>query len=304
MLIPNLKNMYKIENIHPQNGRIKIEWNLGKRCNLDCSYCPPIIHDNFSSHTDISILKNTIDKLKDLMRPIKLSFTGGEPTVHPQIKLLIEYARDRIDWINVTTNGLRRPSWYQKLPVNHYVFSLHFDNKHHKRALKNILKFSQINNKEKEFFVNVMAHQDYMTDVKDSVDKLQDLSIKYAIRRIRWTKSFDNFDDSKYSKEDLNWIINQTATATPNCLIDGQITMHANDVIKKHLNQFKNWSCAAGIESLMINWDGDVHRATCRVGGSLGNIYKGTFKFPSDWITCTRNFCTCAADISLTKEMR
>ena len=51
----------------------------------------------------------------------------------------------------------------------------------------------------------------------------------------------------------------------------------------------------------MINWDGDVHRATCRVGGSLGNIYEGTFQKPKDPIDCTRDWCTCAADINITK---
>jgi hypothetical protein len=76
---------------------------------------------------------------------------------------------------------------------------------------------------------------------------------------------------------------------------------HANDVIKLHLNKYNGWTCNAGIESLMINWDGDVHRATCRVGGSLGNIYEGDFVAPSEPMTCDRNFCTCAADIPLTK---
>ena len=50
------------------------------------------------------------------------------------------------------------------------------------------------------------------------------------------------------------------------------------------------------------NWDGEVYRATCRVGGSLGNIYAGTFTLPTDPIICTRDNCTCAADIPLTKE--
>ena len=72
-------------------------------------------------------------------------------------------------------------------------------------------------------------------------------------------------------------------------------------MIKHKLNQFEGWKCNAGLESLMINWDGEVHRATCRVGGSLGNIYDGTFEQPEDPIDCTRKFCTCVADISLTK---
>jgi len=72
-------------------------------------------------------------------------------------------------------------------------------------------------------------------------------------------------------------------------------------VIKQHLNQFKGWQCNAGLESLMINWDGEVHRATCRVGGSLGNIYQGTFTIPTSPIICNRDYCTCAADIPLSK---
>jgi len=51
----------------------------------------------------------------------------------------------------------------------------------------------------------------------------------------------------------------------------------------------------------MINWDGEVHRATCRVGGSLGNIYTGTFSVPVEPVICTRDWCTCAADIPISK---
>jgi MoaA/NifB/PqqE/SkfB family radical SAM enzyme len=105
----------------------------------------------------------------------------------------------------------------------------------------------------------------------------------------------------RYHPDDLNWIKEQDATVQGNCVIDGEQIIHANDVIKLHLNKYKDWTCSAGLESLMINWDGEVHRATCRVGGSLGNIYQNTFVAPSDPVKCTRDWCTCAADIPLTK---
>ena len=84
-------------------------------------------------------------------------------------------------------------------------------------------------------------------------------------------------------------------------MIDETIECNVNDLLINKTNAFKGWTCHAGLESLMINWDGDVHRATCRVGGSLGNIYKGSFKKPTETITCTRDWCTCAADINITK---
>jgi hypothetical protein len=154
----------------------------------------------------------------------------------------------------------------------------------------------------KPCIINVMAHPDKMKEVRIATQRLETYNIPYTIRRIRWTNDDHNiFDDMRYDQNDLDWLLSKDATAEHNTIIDDEIKMHANDIIKKHLNQYKGWSCNVGLESLMINWDGEVHRATCRVGGSLGNIYNGTFEFPTQPIICTRDYCTCAADIPLTK---
>lgn len=296
--------MHKITSAWPQQKQLKIEWNLGKRCNYDCSYCPKIIHDNFSQHTDINILEKAVDNLYDIGKPIRISLTGGEPCVHPDIERLLEYFKNKkISWVNITTNGTRGYQWYLQNEVffNHIVFSLHFENEY-TRIIDTILKFHA--STERKFFVNIMAHHDYISQIKTIVKNFDQIGVKYAVRRIRWTEGDHNvFDDLKYNQKDLEWLVEREATAEPNCKTypEGKL-IHANDVIKMHLNRFKGWSCNAGIESLMINWDGEVHRATCRVGGSLGNIYKGTFISPISSIICSRDWCTCAADIPLTKE--
>ena len=295
--------MNKITSSWPHQDQIKVEWNLGKRCNYDCSYCPSSIHDSFSPHTDINILEGVIDQLVALDRPVRISFTGGEPAVHPDFEDLLDYCKRKgIFWINLTTNGTRGYRWYldNEMYFNHLVFSLHFE-QDWTRIFDTILKY--YDSTEQDFFVNVMAHHNYMHNVKVVVKKFNEIGIKYAIRRIRWTEGDHNvFDDLKYDGKDLEWIIAHDATAKPNVRIDNEKIMHANDVIKLHMNNFKGWHCSAGIESLMINWDGEVHRATCRVGGSLGNIYHKTFKSVTEQIICTRDWCTCAADIPLTKE--
>ena len=294
--------MHKITSRWPHQDSIHVEWNLGKRCNYDCSYCPAAIHDNFSPHTNINILEKTVDRLCEIGKPIRISLTGGEPCVHPDIEDLLDYfKRKDISWVNITTNGTRGYGWYlnNEMFFNHIVFSLHFEHDW-TRVVDTILKY--YDSTERDFFVNVMAHHDRMDNVKTVVKKFSELGIKYAVRRIRWTEGDHNiFDDMRYEGNDLQWLISQEATANPNVIIDDEKIMHSNDVIKSHLNKFKGWSCNAGIESLMINWDGEVHRATCRVGGNLGNIYQGTFKVPTAPIVCTRDWCTCAADIPLTK---
>jgi MoaA/NifB/PqqE/SkfB family radical SAM enzyme len=295
--------MHRVTSKWPHQDSIKVEWNIGKRCNLDCAYCPAEIHDNHSPHQHYSAMFDVIDQLTDIGKPIRLSFTGGEPCIHPDIEDILEYASQQCDWVNVTTNGLRPGTWYAEQPVSHYVFSLHFDNVHWERAMDNITTFAQINEVEQNipFMVNVMAHHDHMKEVKHAVARFEGHNIKYAIRRIRWTEKHDWFDDMRYNEKDLQWILDHDATVLPNCIVDDEIQMHANDIIKKNMNCFKGWTCNAGIESLMVNWDGEVHRATCRVGGSLGNIYEGTFVSPSAPVECSRDWCTCAADIPLTK---
>jgi MoaA/NifB/PqqE/SkfB family radical SAM enzyme len=286
----------------PHQNSIKVEWNLGKRCNYDCSYCPSEIHDNSSAHTDIEILKATVDKLMTLGKPIRLSFTGGEPCVHPKFDELIRYAKHvGVSWISVTTNGTRPHEYYSMLPVDQYVFSIHFEYDWMRvvHTLREIAARTKIN-----LVGQIMAHHDHMTFVRSVRHVLNSDQIPNTVRRIRWTQGdHDLFDDMRYHPDDLNWIKEQDATVKGNCIIDHQQIIHANDVIKLHLNQYKGWTCHAGLESLMINWDGDVHRATCRVGGSLGNIYDGTFNVPTDPVICDRNFCTCAADIPLTKTV-
>jgi len=294
--------MFKVTSAWPHQDQLKVEWNLGKRCNYDCTYCPESIHDHFSPHTDINLLEATVDKLSAIGKPLRISLTGGEPCVHPDIEDLLEYFRRKdVFWVNLTTNGTRPSNWYlqNEMFFNHLIFSLHFEHDW-ERVHRTIIQYQA--GTQIDFFVNVMAHHKHMDSVRKVVKEYSDRGIKYAVRRIRWTEGDHNiFDDLKYDGKDLEWILDQNATVKPNCRIDDSEVMHSNDVIKLHRNQFKGWSCNAGLESLMINWDGEVHRATCRVGGSLGNIYTGSFAVPTEPITCTRDWCTCAADIPLTK---
>lgn len=297
--------MFKVTSRWPHQNSIKVEWNLGKRCNYDCSYCPSSIHDNTSAPTDIKILKATVDKLMTLGKPLRISFTGGEPTVHPNFEELVNYCKHvGVSWVSVTTNGTRKPEWYINQRADYWVFSLHFEYDWNRIAntISSVSSLKQTQN----MMVNIMAHHDKMDEVKDVAGYFDMVKVPYAIRRIRWTEGdHDLFDDMRYHPDDYKWLVEQEATVTGNCVIDngklGEQVIHANDVIKLHLNQYKGWTCNAGLESLMINWDGDVHRATCRVGDSLGNIYKDTFVVPTEPVVCTRDWCTCAADIPLTK---
>lgn len=292
--------MFKVTSRWPHQSSIKIEWNLGKRCNYDCSYCPASIHDNSSAHTNIEVLKKTVDKLMTLGKPVRLSFTGGEPCVHPKFMELVKYCKHvGVKWVSVTTNGTLPYEFYSALEADQIVFSIHLEYDW-KRVFNTVESVVQLTNKK--VIAQIMAHHDYMDAVLQLRARCLLGHIPNTIRRIRWTEGdHDLFDDMRYNANDLIWLKEQEATVQGNCVIDDADVIHANDVIKLHLNKYKDWTCNAGLESLMINWDGEVHRATCRVGGSLGNIYEDTFLQPTEPVLCDRNFCTCAADIPITK---
>ena len=75
---------------------------------------------------------------------------------------------------------------------------------------------------------------------------------------------------------------------------------NVNTLTKNKWNTFKRWKCMAGIETLMIDNDGSVYRATCKQGGVLGNIETG-FTLEQDPVLCMKQWCNCAADLNTTK---
>ena len=71
---------------------IHVDWFLGRRCNFDCVYCPPTIHDSTSSYPDFKKLQKDYKFLTDIIikresniknKIINYILAGGEPTLIP-----------------------------------------------------------------------------------------------------------------------------------------------------------------------------------------------------------------------------
>ncbi len=60
------------------------------------------------------------------------------------------------------------------------------------------------------------------------------------------------------------------------------------------------YRCQAGLESLRIKGDGQIFRAVCSVGGSIGRLVAAV-ELPVSGIVCDRAACNCVADILITK---
>ena len=73
-----------------------------RRCNLACTYCNEFDRDSPPVPTEEMVRR--IDKLGDLGTGI-ITFSGGEPTLHPDLDLLIRHVRERGAIATVITNG-------------------------------------------------------------------------------------------------------------------------------------------------------------------------------------------------------
>lgn len=184
---------------HAQHKDPKIlmaTWHLGKRCNYDCSYCSPSIHDWISPHMPLSKVKAFVDQLDTWMiqqdRKFHIAMSGGEPFIHPDIVEIcktIKGAETAGDLFTAITNG--------SLPVDLYTDSLEYLNHltislHLERSIKETEKTLEtariLTHLFPEHWINVQVM--CLPGKFDFLDKtvlpfLDQNKIKYTIRRIR-----------------------------------------------------------------------------------------------------------------------
>lgn len=85
------------------NSITNLQVNLGKACNLTCSHC----HVNAGPKRTELMCKETVDQVLEVLKKFSfkvLDITGGEPTMNPNFKYLIENGRNYVDTIIVRTN--------------------------------------------------------------------------------------------------------------------------------------------------------------------------------------------------------
>lgn len=82
-------------------------WNLTRRCNLKCRHCYTTSSDNvFPGELSTEAALGVIDDLAAFNIPA-LILSGGEPLSRPDLFELAEYARSKVRYLALSTNGTR-----------------------------------------------------------------------------------------------------------------------------------------------------------------------------------------------------
>tara|TARA_B110000503_G_scaffold35160_1_gene57489 strand:- start:2489 stop:3640 length:1152 start_codon:yes stop_codon:yes gene_type:complete len=211
-------------------GKIfQVTWDLGRRCNYDCSYCPVHRHDNFSKHATLDELKNNVDFLFEYIdvymehRQTKIAnvgFTGGEPTVNPNFIPFSKYLREQYNekykdkWeadFALTSNGAFSEKMGQAVMENfgHATISYHSesDPKLKQQVKDRILQLhyqGPLHNCTVS--VNVMFHAEYFDECKELCQFLLEHGVDFVPRVIGEEPGSMPSFAHKYNEEQLDWM--------------------------------------------------------------------------------------------------
>ena len=207
----------------------QVTWDLGRRCNYDCSYCPVHRHDNFSPHASLQELKDSADFVFEYIdiymeyRDYKfasIGFTGGEPTVNPKFIEFVKYFKnlykekyaDRYRCsFALTSNG----AMGQKMAENviehfdHITISYHAEaDAKLKKQVVDRIEYIYANGPSKKCTVsiNVMFHAAYFDECVDLCTYFDSKGIKYVPRVIGEEPGSKSDFSHKYTEEQLQWM--------------------------------------------------------------------------------------------------
>lgn len=129
-----------------------------RRCNLSCTYCNE--YDDFSKPVPVDVMIGRLNHLAALGTTI-ITFSGGEPLLHPELDRLIAHVRSRGIIAGMITNGyLLTPQRVQQLNdagLDHMQISIDnvMPDDVSKKSLKVLDKKLQILSEHALFHVNI-----------------------------------------------------------------------------------------------------------------------------------------------------
>lgn len=282
-----LQNMIKTTAVELKHAeKMMVTWDIGKRCNFDCTYCDSTRHTNDSPHASLETLIETFQFVKAwtslynskriVPDDINMNFTGGEPTNNPHFWDFIDYITTNHPnfAIGITTNG----TWNSKkidIIKKHRIamtVSVHMesDDKIRQMALQNILALHQAGG---WLQVNVMLHMDHWDRTMEACDFLDSHNIKYSPVPVgdgptdtaKWVSDHRGImrrTTHTYSAEQQQWFFNKMGITAEQAeerkgnklgraccgsrQLCGKVDNQWQDV--KLINtEFKDWNC-------MVDW--------------------------------------------------
>jgi organic radical activating enzyme len=303
-----------------ERPKTKIQWTLGNQCNYKCSYCHEFFHRGdkpFPSEELIAeVCKDIVYHFDELGRDVVFEFIGGEPTLSGDIKEIGKRLHNHPTNIVLKTNGSADLEWWKesKKYLTDVVISVHkeFCNLNH---IDSVIELLQENKEIHPINVSILIPLTHIpSHWRWGVRTLNHYRTKFNLGNLQLLYSnFARGSDTYYPYTEEQWqeyamlqgvsIPRSVLNEEEKIQVQQQETSHVHvDIKVRDPLDFKGVTCYAGIDTLVIDYNGLVWRGWCSYGGPIGSIYELPIQFPTEPIVCGLSRCGNGFDQQSRKE--
>jgi len=294
---------------------VLVDWMLGNACNYACSYCPDALHDGSVRWQKPDVIRSMFRSLKrhyadGMGREVWLQFTGGEPTMHPQIVPLLDEAADMGFSVSLISNAGRTRRFWERIidRLDNVILTYHHEFADHDHFIDIAARLADA----MPVHVNVTVHPDRFDEILRRSEVIAEAvpTASFSLKplRVGFGDQLYNYTEDQLKRLEgrLTHPVRRHAKIPRSVMAfetkSGETEVRrANEFIMSKTNRWKGYICEAGLESLRIHGGGAITRAVCGVGGRIGRL-GDPIELPVSPIRCDRTSCSCVADILITKR--
>jgi hypothetical protein len=308
-------NLVEIRHRNPEQSVFQLTWTINNICTNHCRYCPTMLHRGQNHHYEWQHAERFALALMDRYPRIQLAIAGGEPTVSPWLKDLIRLFTDRGHVVGVTSNGVRKGSYWDDGAPDYICLSYHAEFETDEWVVRAIETQERITHTTARIMMDP-ERWDQCVRVFNML-RATKLGIE-AVRILNWGGGSKTVS---YTPDQLNWLADSKNKKPQSSQYHREKVEHsalaedfegniikangpwANQLISNNEHYFTGWQCDIGLDSLFVQYDGSYRRGNCSQGGYVGRMQDNILKFPTEPVICEISHCHCTTDITTPKRL-
>lgn len=325
-----MPNLIRVQAPHRRNGdtTVRVQWNMGNTCNYACEYCPSILHDGSRPWLPADVCVRAAEQItQHYNQPVHFELIGGEVTVMPGFREVVEAIHRGGARSTIYTNASRSVAWWSQakeyldtVQITWHPLTLDFG---HLCAVITEIRESV------DIAINIAGIHTQVEMLGERADEIRTLfegsnrnpsdRVSIAVKTMyakylgRGARQQTYWAYTEREREVLArpGIPPQPAPQSPsdpdpndaNTSFDyddgTRVYSQNHQIIDRGLNSFQGMHCYAGIESISIDPGGDIYGSWCGAA-HLGNI-QGKWSLPNKPIACPFSHCNNLADCGISK---
>lgn len=301
------------------NPLFAVSWILGRFCNYNCSYCWPYARSDKVDHASLEVYTSTINEIKrqanqNGFNQFHWSFSGGEPTAYKNLLDLVKHiqsdAVSSYQSVHMTTNLSPGSKWWKTWCDNTSLLQRRSITASYHAEFAKEQEFGdkclQLQYENVFVTVNQVMVPENFYELYSRMERLHNRGINVTL------KTQSNPTASSIVDGYTDDMINKMQTGFPQrangedvyqiALYDADNNEYLFDQAERFnafgFNKFKDWTCNAGYQSVIIRGN-EVKRAYSCHSAELGTLDNFTlFDRPEKCVTPT---CVSSADSKIPK---